>query len=74
MSSKTPHQARSELLSLETVAAVLAVSRSKAARLVQHGELSVIRLGPRTVRVERVELDRLIARQKMKISHRMGAP
>jgi excisionase family DNA binding protein len=73
MAISAQHREPDELLSLERVAAALAVSRAQVGRLIRRGDLRIIRIGPRTVRVARAELDRFISLGSM-VRRKQSAP
>ena len=50
-----------DLLTPTEAAALLRVSRRRIYDLVRSGELAAYRLGPKTLRIERAELDRFLA-------------
>jgi len=48
-----------EAISLQEAARILSLSESTIRRLIRHGQLEAIRLGPRLLRIPRSELARL---------------
>lgn len=61
-----PNMKEKKLLKVTEAARVLSISRSKAYELVASGDLPVIHLGPRCVRVPIEALDRWIENSRKK--------
>lgn len=57
---RTRSDSRQELLSLDTAAARLGICKRTLRRLIARGELPVVRVTQRTVRIPAVELDALV--------------
>jgi excisionase family DNA binding protein len=55
---------RREWLTVPEVARLLGVPRTRAYELIQRGELPAVRLGERTIRVNRQELERFLLEER----------
>lgn len=56
----TDHNQHEELLTLQQVGEVLQVSRRTVERMIERGELTAIRIGPRLIRIRRADLNAYI--------------
>jgi len=55
---------RREWLKVPEIARLLGVPRTRAYELIQRGELPAVRLGERTIRVNRQELERFLLEER----------
>jgi excisionase family DNA binding protein len=66
-------QAR-EWLKVPEVAEELGIPRSRAYELIQHGELPAVRIGERSIRVNRRELERFLLETRQVVASQTGHP
>jgi len=60
METKTPSAGEKGWLTVPEVAEELQIPRSRAYELIQRGELPAVRIGQRSIRVNRTELERFL--------------
>ena len=60
MDTKTPNVSERTWLTVPDLAKELAIPRSRAYELIQRGELPAVRVGERSIRVNRRELERFL--------------
>jgi excisionase family DNA binding protein len=63
-----------EWLKVPEVAKELGVPRSRAYELIQHGELPAVRIGERSIRVNRRELERFLLETRQVVASQTGHP
>jgi excisionase family DNA binding protein len=61
-------------LKVPEVAEELGIPRSRAYELIQHGELPAVRIGERSIRVNRRELDRFLLETRQIGASQTGPP
>jgi excisionase family DNA binding protein len=63
-----------EWLKVPEVAEELSIPRSRAYELIQHGELPAVRIGERSIRVNRRELERFLLETRQVVASQTGHP
>ena len=61
-------------LKVPEVAEELGIPRSRAYDLIQHGELPAVRIGQRSIRVNRRELERFLLETRQVVASQTGHP
>jgi excisionase family DNA binding protein len=61
-------------LKVPAVAEELGIPRSRAYELIQHGELPAVRIGERSIRVNRRELERFLLETRQIVASQTGRP
>jgi excisionase family DNA binding protein len=61
-------------LKVPEVAEELGIPRSRAYELIQHGELPAVRIGERSIRVNRRELERFLLETRQVVASQTGHP
>jgi excisionase family DNA binding protein len=61
-------------LKVPEVAEELGIPRSRAYELIQHGELPAVRIGERSIRVNRRELERFLLETRQIVASQTGHP
>jgi excisionase family DNA binding protein len=70
METKTPSTGKRAWLTVPEVAAELHIPRSRAYELIAQGELPAVRVGERSIRVNRNELERFLLESRRVVHQR----
>ena len=69
MDTKTPNVGQKSWLTVPEAAEELRIPRTRCYELIQRGELPAVRIGERSIRVNRLELEKFLLESRRIVAH-----